>query len=438
MSHFITNERLLRFIEDGNIRQALNEPLQKPASRKEVLRQVFQKTITEDNVISTVTLGKFLFDYLRINPLVVRGIDFAYKEQFSNLFEFSCFAGEKVRHGMLSNSESMDRLKGYVAERFAAWDLQAKGHEISWPSNSNNPGWDILVDGKPFQVKCVTDPSEVWTHLRRYPNIPVLVNSEMAEQFGGVDNVHIMPTLSERKVISATRDTLSHGAGLTRFEIPWITLMVMSGTAIKNMIFRRTDLTAAFATTFIDTTSRTFMGYVGRQACSCAGSFLFGPAGWVIGQQLGQVAGARYGKPVADSIKQMFVKDQVAAVYDGVSTVLTDAAQEIDTKIDCKDEKEGMLHNLIPSSRANSYVQGMLKEGFQEDRWYLQNKKMELLSYAKAPRSMFEGPIKAIEETCIVTTQAGVHPQSIQSQWKQVSNAFVDLERQCNRFGVTL
>ena len=97
-----------------------------------------------------------------------------------------------------------------------------------------------------------------------------------------------------------------------------------------------------------------------------------------------------------------------------------------------------MLHNLIPSSRANSYVQGMLKEGFQEDRWYLQNKKMELLSYAKAPRSMFEGPIKAIEETCIVTPQAGVHPQSIQSQWKQVSNAFVDLERQCNRFGVTL
>ena len=54
--------------EDGNIRQALNESLAKPASRKEVLRQVFQKTITEDNVISTVTLGKFLFDYLRINP----------------------------------------------------------------------------------------------------------------------------------------------------------------------------------------------------------------------------------------------------------------------------------------------------------------------------------------------------------------------------------
>ena len=72
----------------------------------------------------------------------------------------------------------------------------------------------FLVDGKPFQVKCVTDPSE-YGHLRRYPNIPVLVNSEMAEQFGGVDNVHIMPTLSERKVISATRDTLSHGAGLT-------------------------------------------------------------------------------------------------------------------------------------------------------------------------------------------------------------------------------
>jgi hypothetical protein len=108
----------------------------------------------------------------------------------------------------------------------------------------------------------------------------------------------------------------------------------------------------------------------------------------------------------------------------------------MDTKIDCSDEKEDTLNTLVTPSIANSHVQGMVKEEFQENRRYLQNKKSEMLSCARDPRSVFEGPIQAIEEACVMTTQAGVHPQAIQSQWKQVSNAFADLERQCNRFGV--
>lgn len=95
MPQFITNERLLRFIEDGNIKDALDEPLQVPRSRKDIMKDMVKGVATEDSAITTVTLGKFLYDYLRINPLVVQGIDFARKEQFGNIFEFSHFAGGK-------------------------------------------------------------------------------------------------------------------------------------------------------------------------------------------------------------------------------------------------------------------------------------------------------------------------------------------------------
>ena len=72
MPSFITNERLLRFIEDGDIEDALNEPLQPPPSQTERIKQLFGEKANEDNLISTMTLGKFLYDYLRIDPKVVQ------------------------------------------------------------------------------------------------------------------------------------------------------------------------------------------------------------------------------------------------------------------------------------------------------------------------------------------------------------------------------
>lgn len=324
-----------------------------------------------------------------------------------------------------------------MAERFAAWDLQAKGHDVVFPRLANNAGWDLLIDGRPFQVKCVTNPSEVWKHLRTYPNIPVLVNAEMAGEFAGVGNVHVLATLKETTVREATKDTIRHGAGFTRFEIPWVSLMIMSGTALTKVVLQKTDLAAAFSTVIVDSTSRSFLGLLGRHATACAGSMLFGPAGWVIGQQIGQIAGARLGKPVADRIKQLFVQDEAFKVYEGISNVLVAAANEIDPKREAKGQQEEMLSSLMPSAKANDQVMGRVREEFQESVRYLKNKWQEMQSCARDPRSQFKSPINGVEETCILTTQAGIHPQAVQMQWRQVSDALADLEREKRRFGVT-
>jgi hypothetical protein len=438
MHKIITNERLLRCIEDGNVRDALDEPLQLPKSRKSRLEGVLKGAVTEDNAISTITMGKFLYDYLRINPLVVDGIDFARSDQFRSIFEFSRFAAREVRNGLMDSKGGMSALKGYVAERFAAWDLQSKGHDVVFPRTPNNPGWDLLLDGRKFQVKCVTDPAEVWKHLRLYPDIPVLVNAEMADEFAGVTNVHILPTLKDKDVYRATEDTLRHGEGLARFEIPWISLMVLSGSALAKVIQQKTDLQAAFTIVLVDSGSRSFMGLVGRTAASCAGSLLFGPAGWVIGQQLGQVAGARFGKPVSDWVKRVFVREQAARVYDGISVVLASAADEVDPKLDSKDEQEEVLSSTMPSTKANDHIMGHMREEFQEARRYLKNKRVEMLSYARDPRAVFKSPDEGVEEACILTTQAGIHPQALQAQWKQVAEALGDLGKQQRRYGMKM
>jgi hypothetical protein len=250
-------------------------------------------------------------------------------------------------------------------------------------------------------------------------------------------NVHVIPTLSENEVLDATRNTLQHGKNLTNFEIPWMTVVVTSSAAVKNLIMKKTDLSGAFATVLIDTASITGAGLAGKYIAMTLGSF-FGPCGTVIGSILGQVAGGRAGRPISNEVKQLFLQDQIKAIYRGVSAVLITAADEIDNKLDCKDEKESILDRFIRATRANSYVKGTVKENFQEDRRYLRNKKNEMLSYAKDPQSMFSDPLKAIEDTCIMTTQAGVHPQCIQTQWEQVSDALADYEWQVSRFSIKL
>ena len=436
MSSFITNERLLRFIEDGNIKDALYEPLQPPLSREEKLRQLYGKVATQDNAISSVTLGKFLYDYLRIDPRVVEGIDFASKEQFDNLFQFAQFANKTMEDGVFRDAGVLERLKGYVGEQFAAWTLQAQGHEIGWPSTSNNPGWDILLDGTPFQIKCVTNPSLVREHLAKYPHIPVIVNKEMAPHFADEKTVHALSTLSEKEVMDATRDTLQHGKNLTNFEIPWISLAIISSATIKNLILGNTDLQGAVTTVVIDFASINGASFAGREVLSYAGLILLGPYGAVMGSIIGQIVGARAGRPISNELKQAFLKDQIASIYWGVSAVLTQAAREIDRKIDCKEEKEHLLDESIRHTKANSYVKGTVKENFEEDRRYLKNKKREMLSFARDPRGTFDDPLKAIEHACVITAQAGVHPQCTLTQWEHLSGALGDFEKQCLRYGI--
>jgi len=212
--------------------------------------------------------------------------------------------------------------------------------------------------------------------------------------------------------------------------------MVMSGTALVRVVSQKTDLAAAFTTVAVDTASRTFMGYVGRQAIACAGSMLIGPAGWVIGQQMGQVAGARLGKPIADKVKQAFVQNEVAQVYEGVSGVLTCSAEEVNPKMDVKGEQEETLTASMLTTKANDHVMGCVKEQFQEAERYLKNKRQEMLSCARDPQGVFHTPIGSIQETCILTTRAGIHPQALQTQWNKVAGALENLQKGQKRFGL--
>ncbi|MGO7259074.1 hypothetical protein ACCT32_36650, partial [Rhizobium brockwellii] len=67
------------------------------------------------------------------------------------------------------------------SEQLVAARLTEIGHVVSFPDTSNNPGFDLLVDGMPFQVKCLMSLDGLREHFSKYPDMPVYANSELAE-----------------------------------------------------------------------------------------------------------------------------------------------------------------------------------------------------------------------------------------------------------------
>ncbi|MCF0263426.1 glycine zipper family protein [Acinetobacter guillouiae] len=151
---------------------------------------------------SAYSLG-LIWDYAHIDQSVLDALSFASKgnpENFNTLQDIST--------NTLDSTGAMTRLTGYVAEQQAALNLQQQGYTVEFPDSANQAGYDLIVDGTPMQVKCSMDANYVLGHFDKYPDIPLIVNSELAEQLGDHPLVLVDTTLSYEAIQETT------GAGL--------------------------------------------------------------------------------------------------------------------------------------------------------------------------------------------------------------------------------
>ena len=68
--------------------------------------------------------------------------------------------------------------------------------------STNQAGYDLLVNGEEFQVKCVADISSVSNHFEKYPDIPVFINEEISLS---LDFVQFYNGSSERTAVKVCR-----------------------------------------------------------------------------------------------------------------------------------------------------------------------------------------------------------------------------------------
>lgn len=119
-------------------------------------------------------------------------------------------------------------LKGHVAETLAKEHLTAAGHDVTFAQASNQPGWDLVVDGQEYNVKVGEQVlANISNHFDKYPDIPVLT-SESAAKLIDSDQVIGLPILEEEAIAEALAES---GDALDAVEVADIGIPIF--TAIR-------------------------------------------------------------------------------------------------------------------------------------------------------------------------------------------------------------
>lgn len=403
----IQNEQFWYHWRNGEFDEALKCTISNKKSRKGARLFGATNHAMETNIVAGISAGEFLYDFLMINPTVVQGIDFARSEDLSSLFSLAQFA-KTVDMDVATGD--MAQLQGYVAEQIFAQKLEAAGYDVQFPETSNQPGWDLLVDGEKFQIKCGSNRSIVDEHLERYPDIPVYVNEELAKYYYDHPNVYSIGVTRE-EVFVATKTTLSHAEDLLDFEIPWISAGVSSFYNFRRVMKEQLPLQLAARNVVIDTTSRVALATAGQTAFTYAATAMFASGGAfvIVLPLVGAYVGLSQSWRVTDKLKRILAKKEFQRLENSLYDLIQVLKKQLNVKKNIKNEK----WQQIFEESANNQPLSNLDKIHQERIRFIKNmeKELTLIEF-----EIKKDPLRAFERLVNVVMKSGIHVFSIRRE----------------------
>lgn len=220
-------------------------------------------------------------------------------------------------------------LEGHVGETLAAHALAAGGHDVVFAATPNQPGWDLLVDGEPVNVKVGEHAlHSVHEHLSTYPDIDVYTDLDTAAAIDSPD-VHGLTELDADHVESALAAT-DAAPGLFEFHFPVV-------TAIAS-IAKEASISGRFGFALGE-----FIASVGSDVASVGvGSAIGAGIGSLLLPGLGTVAGgalgAWIGRQASRNLKHELAREATEAFGKGfkefetrVASAMATASAEVET-----------------------------------------------------------------------------------------------------------
>lgn len=247
-----------------------------------------------------------------LDPRVLAAMNFSTKGGLPS-FHDQLLHAELKYSGWFESAQTIEgrlnRLEGYVAEKYVAFHLSKQGHIIDFPPTPNQPGYDLWVDGSPVQVKNTLYPSEVHEHLQNYPDIPVFVNSELADQFLSNPDVTVDFELSHQEIAERTSETIEDITSIGYSPwIPYVTLALSSFKEGSLLMKGATDPVTVAEHITVDTTTRWAGAWAGAELGALIGSFAGGPIGAGVGGVLGALSGVTMGRSIGNGIKERHLR----------------------------------------------------------------------------------------------------------------------------------
>ena len=279
----------------------------------ERLHYVLNKQLkVNDSVLQAGIISAFsLWNYSQIQPEVLQALGFSSAGYPTNFFDL------QDKASTLSDG-ALTRLSGYVAEQQVAEHLKAQGHHVVFPEKANQMGYDLLVDGQPMQVKCTTSESYIQQHLNNHPDIPVIINSEMAEYFKDHPNVIIDYDLSHETVQTVLADSVTHldqfGSMQESVLTPFLALFVSSKRHYHLYEHGGYEAKDAALHTIVDTSAKVSGVLVGKNIGFWGGAIIAGPIGAMVGGAVGAFLGNIFASAQSDQLLKPYVVAQAKKV----------------------------------------------------------------------------------------------------------------------------
>ena len=304
----------------GKIKEFLNKKIKK--------KNLYDKLLTEETTYAGLSVGDLFYDYLRVDPEVVKTLNLIHpNDEINNPIEAGWYKKNKFE-SFQEKSNNPDqawtghenRDLGYSGERFYGQNFQNQYSEVEYASSLNNPGWDLKVNGIEIQSK-VGSSRLIDEHFKKYPpeehpDRLVVANSEAAKDYISrhpenadkiIDGGPLKPIKDQYFDSSNSAQEIFHDEDF--FSVPIaesisIGLLIAAGKNTFKFIQNKKTFSEALIDTGIDAASRA--GTIGLSAS--AGSIIIGtlsggPYGFLAGKFVGGVLGLYPGRKIATIIK---------------------------------------------------------------------------------------------------------------------------------------
>ncbi len=403
----------------------------------------------------------------QIDPHVLEAIDYAHTDDLSSFNDLHNLISDKYLD--VFNTASADgwitRLEGYVMEQYTVDVLEKLGHDVEMSPSTTTEGWDITVDGEPWQVVGGFTPSVISEHLKDYPDVPVITNSNLAAQFSDHLMVHSIDDISGDMIKQTTETSVQavdHLDSTFGVGIPVVTAITSGYREFHLLQKKHTDVVSSMKNASYDIAGTGGGGLAGAQAGALVGTAV-GPVGTVIGAVAGGIAGAMGGRAVSNKFKEknfneaitsfddqkersekiidqknQQVKERLRKDFTKVNDQLNDAQEDLKTHYsqkvsDCKRNIEFKQRQFVTMTpRVLQEIKVELKEAERElmkeyqkpssiKRWLFPS--IEDIYYAMA-KSWFKERYKAIDEAYERFKIIPVNKNEIQKRYQEIINFF--------------
>lgn len=358
--------------------------------------------------VGTLTVADILYHAAAIDPEVLRAADFSRAEDLAGIFDFGVFADGVRNLGGDSLAGAENHLRGYVAEQLVATRLVEYGHQVELPVSSNNAGFDLIVDGTPCQVKCLTDIGGLVEHFERYPDTPVYVNAELADgisrsDYEWADKVSFLEGYDRETTEGIMQQSLDAGASLGDLNVPVFAIAVSAARNVHAWWKGQISLQDLPFEVAVDGAVKGTLTVAGGIAGKSVGLLLFGPAGAVVFAAVAGT-GALFGSGWARrQLDQVLVSTWIRSLDGPAEDFRLSLKAAMDAKIgillnkverlDVADRELAAWLRLRMLDNAIAIAEGLAELEFEAVEWKQPDRARELLRLMK---------------------DAGVHPWSVQ------------------------